>query len=599
MFRLLLLVLCASVLSAQDGATIYKTHCAVCHDAPVGRVPPRSALNTMSANTIMAALETGSMKAQGAGLSVSERRAVASYFAAPEPAFGGTVANSCAPSSTEPSKQGSAWTSWGANAENTRFQSAEAGGFTAEQLPKLRLKWAFNLGGVSPHSQPSVAFGKIFVGGADSKVYALDASTGCTRWVLPLGWPVRSGIAIGEIAASSREPVVFFGARADVYAVNAVTGKLLWRAPVDEHPAAMVTGTPALHNGVLYVPVSSYEEALAASPKYPCCSFRGSVVAFNAVTGKQIWKTYTIPDTGRDPKGPSGGAVWSTPTFDEKRQAIYVATGDNYSDPPSATSDAVLALNAQSGKLLWSQQATHDDVYNMGCDIGVQGNCPPTHGHDFDFGQPPILVVLQNGRRALVIAQKSGLVHAFDPDDGGKPLWSRRVSAGSALGGSEWGSAAAGDRIYVAASDIHLKGIPDSSSPQGYRLEPDPTQGGGLFALDPATGNIIWSAKPPVCGDRRPCSPAQSAPVSAIPGAALSGAYDGHLRAYSAATGDVIWDVDTAREYDSVNGGKARGGSLDVTGPVIAGGMLYLTSGYAQWGGIPGNVLLAYSVNGL
>lgn len=597
MFRIILLIFCASALSAQDGAAIYKTRCAACHDAPAGRVPPRSALHAMSANTILTALEIGSMKAQGAGLSESERRAVASYLAAPEPASAGISANSCTPSSSQVLKPGSAWTSWGANAENTRFQSAEAGGLTAEQLPKLRLKWAFNLGGVSPHSQPAVAFGKLFIGGVDKKLYALNASTGCTQWVLPLAAPIRTGIAVGEVSASSTEPVVFFGAHADVYAVDAETGKLLWRARVDDHPAAIMTGTPAFNDGVLYVPVSSYEEALAASPKYPCCTFRGSVVAFNAATGKQIWKTYTIPDAGLGPKGPSGAAVWSTPTSDEKRQAIYVATGDNYSDPPSSTSDAVLALDAQSGKLLWSQQATRSDVYNMGCDFGVQGNCPPTHGHDFDFGQPPMLVTLANGRRALVIAQKSGLVHAFDPDDGGKPLWSRRISAGGTLGGSEWGSAAASNRVYVAASDIHLKGVPDSTSPQGYRLLPDPTQGGGLFALDPATGNVLWTAKPPVC-DRKPCSPAQSAPVSAIPGAALSGAYDGHLRGYSAATGDVIWDVDTAREYDAVNGGKARGGSLDVTGPVIAGGMLYITSGYGQWGGMPGNVLLAYSIDG-
>ena len=297
-------------------------------------------------------------------------------------------------------------------------------------------------------------------------------------------------------------------------------------------------------------------------------------------------------------RGPSGAAVWSTPTFDQKRDRLYVATGDNYSDPPTATSDAVLALDAKTGKLLWSRQATPGDIFNNGCGTPGKANCPSPPGHDFDFGQPPVLVPLANGHRALVIGQKSGFVHAFDPDEDGKPLWSKRLGEGGALGGIMWGSAADHERFYVAVSDVRIKAVPDSSVPQGYRLDLDPGHGGGLFALNPATGDTLWAAKPFACGDRKNCSPAQSAPVSAIPGVVFSGSLDGHLRAYAADTGAVVWDIDTAAEYNTINGQKGRGGSLDVTGPVIAGGILYLTSGYGQWGGLPGNVLLAYSVEG-
>jgi polyvinyl alcohol dehydrogenase (cytochrome) len=603
-----LVILCASALFAQDGATVYKTQCAACHDAPVGRVPPAATLREMSARAILSALDDGVMKTQAAGLTEAQRQAVARYLGKGETSATKMGADVC--SAAAPAKSGSSarWAAWGANVANTRFQSAAAAGLPAEEVPNLKLKWAFGLGGgTTARSQPAVARGRVFVGSEAGNVYALDAKSGCTYWTFHAEGRVRSGIVFG-LLNSSKQPAVFFGdQKANVYAVSADTGRLLWKAHPDDQFAAIITAAPQFHKGVLYVGVSSFEEGVAASPKYKCCQFRGSVVALNAKTGSRIWQAYTIatpPETTKTTKagpaafGPSGAAVWSTPTFDEKRDRIYVATGDNYSNPPTATSDAVLAFDAKSGKLLWSQQATSGDMYNVGCGTPAKTNCPEPAGGDFDFGEPPMLVSLPNGHRALVIGQKSGQVHAFDPEDHGKPLWTKRVGQGGALGGIQWGSAADSDRVYVAVSDIRIHVAPDSAAPQGYRLVLDPEHGGGLFALSAATGEIVWSAKPFPCGDRKNCSPAQSAPVSAIPGVVFSGSVDGHLRGYAAATGRVICDLNTAREYDTVNGQKARGGSLDVAGPVIAGGMLYVTSGCGQWGGMPGNVLLAYSVGG-
>ncbi len=230
--------------------------------------------------------------------------------------------------------------------------------------------------------------------------------------------------------------------------------------------------------------------------------------------------------------GPSGAGVWSTPTFDEKRNALYIATGDNYSDPTSATSDSVLALDAASGKLLWSRQLTANDAFNNGC--GMQVNCPDKAGPDFDFGQPPILRSLPDGKRVLVIGQKSGMAHALDPDHEGAILWQTRVGKGGPLGGSQWGSAADRDNMYVSVSDIQIKGVViDPAIPAGYRLELDSTQGGGLTALKLANGEKVWSAKPPSCGERKPCSPAQSGALTGIPAAVFSGSLDGHLRAFS------------------------------------------------------------------
>jgi polyvinyl alcohol dehydrogenase (cytochrome) len=331
-------------------------------------------------------------------------------------------------------------------------------------------------------------------------------------------------------------------------------------------------------------------------------------VALNAGTGKTLWQTFTIPDapqptrksaTGTQQHGPSGAGIWSTPTIDELRGVLYVSTGDNYSDPPTRTSDAVLAMNLETGALLWSRQMTENDAFNIGCSTPQRINCPEAKGPDFDFGQPPILVRLDGEKRALVIAQKSGMVHALDPDQNGMLLWQTRAGEGSALGGSQWGSASDGEKVYVAISDIGIGTRPDATAPLGFRSVLDPNKGGGLHALDLKSGKIIWSAKPSLCVEGRTnCSPAQSAAVSAIPGVVFSGSIDGHLRAYSTATGGVIWDVDTAREFDTVNGKPARGGSMDVAGPAVVNGTIFVNSGYGQWGGMPGNVLLAFSVDG-
>ncbi len=199
-----------------------------------------------------------------------------------------------------------------------------------------------------------------------------------------------------------------------------------------------------------------------------------------------------------------------------------------------------------------------------------------------------------------MIGQKSGMVHAVDPDRRkGKILWQTRAGAGSALGGSQWGSASDGQKVYVAISDLGIGGVPDSTVPQGFRLTLDPKKGGGLHALDLKTGKIAWSTKPIPCPETRTdCSPAQSAAVTAIPGVVFSGSVDGHLRAYSASTGEVLWDTDTEHEFQTVNGKPAHGGSLDIAGPAVVNGMVFVNSGYGQWGGMPGNVLLAFSVNG-
>jgi polyvinyl alcohol dehydrogenase (cytochrome) len=601
---------------AQDGAALYQARCAKCHDSPTGRTPAVSALGAMSSAAILRALESGTMRMQAQGLSSPERLALAGYLssgstrgesapALPQSAYCGATGNPPASDTGGPS-----WNGFGAGPTNARFQSTEAAGLSLADVPKLRLKWAFSFGDVTfARGQPVVVGNRLFAGSQANKLYSLDAKAGCVYWVFATAAPIRGGVIAGLVAGpSSNTSAVFFGdAAANAYGIDFASGKLLWKTHVEDHYAAMITAAPNFHRGVVYFGVSSGEEGTAVIPTAECCTFRGSVVALNGATGKQIWKTYTVAEvpkpttktkSGIQRWGPSGVGVWSTPTIDEKRDAVYVATGDNYSDPPTQTSDAVLALKRATGKMLWSRQMTTGDAYTVDCDRAVKTNCPDSNGPDADFGQPPILVSLPNGKRALVLGQKSGVAHAIDPDQQGEVLWQRRVGKGGALGGIQWGSAADSDQMYVAVSDIVFHVVTNPNAPDGVTMELDPAKGGGLFALRLQTGEQVWSAVPPGCGTRTKCSPAQSGAVTAIPGVVFSGSVDGHLRAYRSDTGEIIWDFDTAREYDAVNGGKARGGSLDGGGPAVAGGMVYVNSGYGNVGGMPGNVLLAFSVDG-
>src|SRR5579862_3318524 len=330
----------AASLLAQDGAAIYKERCASCHESPAGRVPPVSALGAMSFLSILRALESGVMKTQAEGLSSNERVAVTAYLAVPTPQPQPPPSSAfCAgkPGPLPNPVQGSNSSAWSPEPANTRFQDTAAAGITAADVPRLKLKWAFGLGqGIAARSQPSIAGGRLYVGDETGAVYSLNAASGCIEWSFDAAGPIRGAIVIGK--AGQRAAAFFGDPKANVNALDAGTGKLLWKVHVEEHFAATITGTPLLHNGVLYVPVASSEEVLPGLPTYQCCTFRGSVVALDAATGRQIWKTYTISQTPQPTKisktkaqlhGPSGASVWSSPTFDEKLGAIYIATGDN------------------------------------------------------------------------------------------------------------------------------------------------------------------------------------------------------------------------------------------------------------------------------
>jgi polyvinyl alcohol dehydrogenase (cytochrome) len=612
--RLFIALLLVPAAFAQDGAALYDKHCAACHSPGLGRAPRREILKQMSPESVQAALTQGMMTTQGSPLSNAEIRALSIFISGkqygaeemPKRAF----CTGAGPVFDKP-LDAPRWNGWGVDLSNHRSQPADMARLRVDQVPRLKLKWAFGLPGtIRAFAQPTVAGGRIFIGSGARKVYSLDASSGCVYWIFDTDAAVRSSISIGAIGS---EWAAYFGDQgARAYAVNAVTGKLIWKTRVDDFPGAVITGAPALYDDKLFVPVSSGEEGSGADPGYECCRFRGSVSALDALTGKQVWKTYTIseaPQPTRKNKngvqlwGPSGAGVWSAPTLDLAKRAIYVATGDSYSDPPARTSDAFVALSMDTGKLLWSRQMTSGDAFTIGCVSPDRTNCPEANGPDFDFGSSPILVSLANGKRALVSGQKSGVVHAVDPDQQGEVLWQTRVGQGGVQGGMEWGSAADDQNVYVALSDVRILPLagPNPAANRsifGGYFALDPKVGGGMFALRLTTGERVWHAPPVACGEKKGCSPAQSAAVTQIPGAVFSGALDGHLRAYSTANGKILWDMDTAQDYETVNGVPGNGGAIDGPGAVVVNGVLYVNSGYGFVGGNPGNVLLAFSVDG-
>ena len=604
--------LCASASAAElSGEAVYATKCASCHDQTGARIPSRAALMNLSPARILRTLDFGAMMSIAYPMRRDEREAVARFLGQgaedpPPPASAFCKAGLTIMSGDERNS----WAGWSPDASNARFQSAVNAGLAAADVPKLRLKWTYAFAGdVTAFGAPALVNGTLFTGSAGGVVQALDAKSGCIHWLYQANGPVRSGMAV--VRSNGMTTLVFSDQNGWTHAIDAKTGKLRWRKRPEEHEATRLTGTPAEYNGVVFVPAASWEETRSIDPAYPCCTFRGSITAFRAGDGAVVWKTSLVDmpkrtgqtAAGTPTFGPSGAGVWSRPTVDAARGRLYITTGDNYSHPATTTSDAIMALDLKSGRILWSRQMTPEDVYNSACGAKAV-NCPANNGPDYDFGSSAILARSIGGKEILVAGQKSGVVYALDPDDNGKLLWQMRVGKGGTNGGVQWGMASDGNKLYASISDVvRLPPAPgsagsDASHPAGpvgnATLSPD--QGGGLTALELASGKKLWFTPAKPCAPPRPgCSPAQPGAVTAIPGAVFSGSMDGHIRAFSTDDGHLLWDFDTQKSFSTVNSAAGHGGSLDGAGPVVAGGMVFVNSGYPRFGGAPGNLLLAFS----
>jgi polyvinyl alcohol dehydrogenase (cytochrome) len=519
-------------LADRPAPEIYATICSVCHEGGVPRAPHKVDFEMLGPRAILDALQSGVMQGQGALLTPGERRAIAEYLGQSAlPAEGPVRVAQCGAAHSRfdfnapPRLAG-----WGMDLESTRFISKKDAGLDASSVPKLKLKWAFGFPGATrARSQPTAGGGALYVGSQDGTVYALDFATGCVRWMFKAKSEVRSSPTLETWTAgnSRSKPRLWFGDfNGSAYAVDAISGQLLWTAPIDDQPRLSVTGSPKYYNGRLYVPMSSNEWASAANPSYECCKFRGGVVALDANDGHLLWRSYTIPQApqatgelnsaGAKRFHPAGAPVWNSPTIDVRRKRLYVGTGEAYTSPAAAQSDAVIAYDLDTGKMLWSYQSIEHDAWNMACFIGGGPNCPVENGPDLDIGASTILYRLNNGHEVVLVGEKSGDVFALNPDDGQK-LWRVKPGRGGFNGGVHWGMAATRLALYAPISDTIILGT--------EKGEPKP----GLFALNPESGATKWYAPAPdVCpANRKPaCDRGFSAPPTAIPGVVFQPSYD-------------------------------------------------------------------------
>lgn len=595
--RKLLLVTAISALSAipvlaQDageaeevpnsGSSIYEIRCAACHRGSTNdRIPSEDQLRTRSPEQVQAALTSGAMVAQAQGLTDEEIRLLATFVTGK--AFGGEAvasAGAC-PGNPPPFNPNltTDWNGWSIDTQNTRFQPNP--GLSAADIPNLELKWAYGFPDATRAvSQVTLAGGRVFVGSHGGNFYSLDAETGCSYWVYPVGDIARTANVVAQ--DDDGRWVVYFGDSSGyLHAVDVMTGEAVWKRELDDHALARITGAPVWHDGRIYVGVSSGEELGSNTPGYECCTFRGSLLALDAATGEVVWKTYTIPDPptvfktveGRDIRGPAGSAIWSSPAIDEQRGAVYAVTGNSYTEVDVPTSDAIVAFDLETGSMLWSTQVTPGDNWLPGCPRSVL--CPENAGEDVDLAASAVLIHTED-RDLILAGQKSGMLYALDPDNMGEIVWERRLGGGGAfMGGIMWGLATDQDVAYVGVGD-----------PSGPEAAP------GFYAVRTSDGELLWSHRVPEDMGR----PEQPTAATLIPGIVFSATFGGQLLAHDAETGEIVWSYNTLRPFDTVNGVEATGGAFDGGGPAVANGMVVVGSGMGFAGGAAGNVLLAFGL---
>lgn len=608
---------------AYIGGKLFERHCASCHDDPAMHAPTREALAGFSKESVMIALQFGKMQPMAAHLSQQEKFLIAFYLAGKAPPSEWIADNRCdSPASDDDTVYVA---NWGMGGDNRRFQGAELAGVTRDNVGQLELAWSLAFPRVSDmRSQPAIVGDTMYFGDKTGKLYAIDRHSGCIRNHTEVLSGIRSAITVSALD-DGREVLVFADSMATIYTVDAATLETLWQTAARVYDTSIITGSITAHGGRLFVPVSSYEVAVSGSPAHVCCKSHGGVIALDAQSGKQLWAWHATEDAvlqgrnsaGAELYGPSGGSVWSTPTIDARRGLIYFGTGENLSHPATDTSDAIVALDMATGEQQWLFQATAGDVWNAAC-LNGGPNCPENAGGDFDFGASVILAQLPDGRDVLLAGQKSGDVYALDPDGNGRVIWHTSVSNAAigpdlhqttTNGGVHWGMSLSGQRLLVAAAD------PERNRPQ-YVPKP------GLHALDLATGETLWHYQAErgchIPEENKPLVGLQnmragkkidlqtmyscsfyyglSAALTSTEELVFSAGLDGKVRAFDIATGEVLWQAETAKPFQASNGIEGHGGAIDVSGQVLADGWLYVQSGYSMFGQLPGNMLLAYRV---
>lgn len=445
---------------------------------------------------------------------------------------------------------------------------------------------------------PAVTAQAIFLT-SGSELVAINRLSGCRYWssaIADEGGVFRSA-SILFAPDSEASPAIVFAAtsRGYVYAVNAQSGIPLWRKFVGTHPSFnFITGGMQYYQGKLFVPVSSNELLNRLFGSEACCDTHGMLVALEAGTGKTLWEYHTTADANEivvpgERVGPNGAAIWSAPTLDTQRNAVYVGTGQNYTEPVTITSDAIISLDMDSGEVNWVFQARDTDAWNASCIFANSMRCPDPEGHDFDFGAAPILL---EDSETLIAGDKGGLVYSIAAETG-ELNWSKKVSIGSTLGGIHFGMAVDSQRVYVAATDFNV----DKAS--GGMADLIPGAKPGIYALSLDNGAIEWEVHPTHVYEGLTTPSIHSASLSVSNDVLFAGSLDGMVRAFDTSDGAEKWSLDTAASFTDINGIEASGGTIDSVGVVVSGDGLLINSGYATFQAFDGSRYQAGSGNAL
>ena len=590
----------------HPGAGVYQKACAVCHDNPgTTRAATLASMRTLAPTRLREVMAPGGIMApMAAALNDRERADLVTWLTAGQAAAAATWSDAilCTPDKRTVSPTATIVNAgFGIDSDLSRSLSASEAGLSKAQLANMEIAWSIAFPGQGGGTGASVlSDGTVYATGGQ-KLLAIDAASGCMKWSYSAS--SRNTPAIGDIGGRR---VVALSVGRDIHVVDAASGALVWKAsgqPIDGS-GGQIRGGVIFAKDKIIVPLSASGVASAMNPRSECCSGHGSVVALNAADGSHAWEYHTMPEPtyngqvnslGVKQKGPSGAPIWSVPVYDARRNNIIVTTGENTSHPATDTSDAIIALNADTGKVSWQYQAMAADVWNMSCDVGTGQNgpnCPVLFGgdgRDYDFGAGAVIATV-NGKDVVLAGQKSGHAWALDANTG-KVLWSHRIGEGTALGGVHWGITADAGKVYIPINDPILS--------------PDPkfVSKAGVYAFDIATGRPAWSfaAQPNCAGSRATeviaCTTKYgfSAAPLVIDGALVGATLGGEVIILDGADGRVINRLDTVGAKTTLNKDIAgKGGSIDAHGLSAGAGMLFVNSGYGSFGQTPGNVLIAY-----
>tara|TARA_B110000008_G_scaffold251895_1_gene266147 strand:- start:51 stop:1829 length:1779 start_codon:yes stop_codon:yes gene_type:complete len=568
----------------EQGFLVYQKHCADCHQDARLRAPSLGAIKKMSENGIRQALTMGVMKEHSRNIDNVDFDKLLLFLSSQTNNTTETQINEC--SEPFPTQSEILWSNWGNGLSNQRVQSKSS--LNPQNISQLELKWAFGFNdSIRIRSQPLVTEDTIYIGSQSGHVYALSLDTGCQWWSFKADAEVRGAITLSD----NKKSILFTDFAANVYRLNSLNGEIEWKKNVATHPLTTITGSIAVTQDSVFIPLSSTEVVSAIDPNYMCCTFRGGLIALNTSNGDERWKMHTVPEpkkTGYNSNrisswGPSGAPVWSTPTIDLERGLIYIGVGQNYSHPATELSDAIIAIGIESGRVVWHKQTLSGDVWNAAC-VTNRINCPGEYGPDYDIGASIILI--EGDKDMLIAGQKSGMVFAMDPDDNGSIIWQKRVGRGGKKGGVHWGMTIDDDSIFVPIADLPEK-IPSQYSPMP-----------GIHALRIKDGSKEWYRPAlPVCEDEKyHCYPSVSAAPSRVGSMIITGSMNGIIEIISTKDGNLLWSFDTAMQFKTINQISANGGSIDSNGPIIAGNHLIATSGYDIYGQLTGNILLVFSI---